>query len=51
MAEIHIVVFWVMILCSPVCGYQCFKGRCCLHLRMEMKMQMVWLSKTLVLTY
>jgi len=51
MVEIHIVVIWVMTLCGPVCGYQYFKGRCCLLLRMEVKMQVVWLSKTLVLTY
>ena len=51
MADIDIVDIWVMLLCRPVCDYQCFKGRCCLHLRMEVKIQIVWLSKTLVLTY
>jgi hypothetical protein len=30
--KIHVVVFWVMTLCSDVVGYQFFGGPCCLHL-------------------
>jgi len=34
MSKIHIMVFWVGILCSDV-GYQCFRGPWCLHLQGE----------------
>jgi len=27
------VVFWVVMLCSVVVGYRCFRGYCCLHLQ------------------
>jgi len=30
---IHTVVFWGMILCNDVAGYQCFRGPCCFHLQ------------------
>jgi hypothetical protein len=35
-AVIHVVVFWVMILCNDVVGYQYFEGTCCLHLQGEL---------------
>jgi len=33
--KIQVVVFWVMIQCSNVIGYQCFRGFCCFHLYPE----------------
>jgi len=29
----QVKVFWVVMLCSVVVGYQCFRGLCCLHLQ------------------
>jgi hypothetical protein len=29
---VQVQLFWVMMLCSVVVGYQCFRGPCCLHL-------------------
>jgi len=28
-------IFWVVMLCSVVVGYQCFRGQCCLQLQGE----------------
>jgi hypothetical protein len=30
--KILVFVFWVVILCNDVGGYQCFRGPCCLRL-------------------
>jgi hypothetical protein len=46
--EIQIEVFWVVMLCSVVVGYQCFRGSCCLHVQGEVKMEAVRTSETLV---
>jgi len=27
------VIFWVMILCSDIVVYECFRGLCCFHLQ------------------
>jgi len=35
-SKILIMVFWLVILCSDVEGYKCFRGPCCLHLQGEM---------------
>jgi len=32
MAMIHVVIFWVIILCSYMGGYQHLEGLCCLPL-------------------
>jgi len=40
--NIRVKVFWVLISCSVVVGYQHFRGPCCLHL------QAAWTSETLV---
>jgi len=26
------MVFWVVVLCNVLVGYQCFRSPCCLHL-------------------
>jgi hypothetical protein len=33
--RIHVVVLWVMIVCSPVCRYQCFGGTYCVRLQVR----------------
>jgi hypothetical protein len=33
--KFHVVVLWVMMLCSGVLGYQHFGGPCCHHLQGE----------------
>jgi hypothetical protein len=43
------VVIWVVMLCSDVVGYQCFGGLCCLHFWVEVKVDAVRSSKTLVI--
>jgi len=43
------VVFWVVMPCGVVVGYQSFRGLCCLHLQGEMKkMEATWASEMLV---
>jgi hypothetical protein len=31
----QVKVFWVVMVCSVVLGYHCFRGSCCLHLHGE----------------
>jgi hypothetical protein len=38
-------VFWVVMPCSVVVGYQHFRGPCCLY---RVKMEEAWTSETLV---
>jgi hypothetical protein len=33
LVEIHVLVFWVMVMFSDVAGQQCFGRPCCLHLQ------------------
>jgi len=33
--KIQVEVFWVLMSCSVVVGYQCFAGLCCFHLHPE----------------
>jgi len=35
MVKIQVEVFWVVMLCSVVVGYQCFRGQSCLQLQGE----------------
>jgi len=35
MMKIQVVVFWVVTPYSDVVGYQCFRGPCCLPLRVK----------------
>jgi hypothetical protein len=45
-----LVVFWVVMLCGFVCGYQYFGGTYRIHLQWRRKMRAVCFSKTLVTT-
>jgi len=45
--KIHVLVFWIMTLCSDVVGYQCFGGSC----YFTPKMEAAWPSKTLVFNH
>jgi hypothetical protein len=38
--KIQDVVFWVVMPCSDVVGYQCFGGPCCLHLQGEVNVSL-----------
>jgi hypothetical protein len=35
----QVEVFWVVMPCNVVVGYQCFRGPCCLHLQGEVKVE------------
>jgi len=43
---IQVKVFWVMMLCSIVVGYQCFRGPC--YSIIKVKMEAAWICETLV---
>jgi hypothetical protein len=47
----QVEVFWVMMPCSVVVGYQRFEGPCCVHLQGKVKMEAAWSSETLVSYY
>jgi hypothetical protein len=47
-AMFEIEVFWVVMPCSVALGYRRFRGPCCLHLQVEVKMEAAWTSDTLV---
>jgi hypothetical protein len=46
--KIQVEVFWVVMLCSAVVGYKCFRGSCCPHLQVEVKMEAAWTSEMVV---
>jgi hypothetical protein len=37
MCNIQVKFFWVVILCSVMVRYHCFRGPCCLHLQDEVE--------------
>jgi hypothetical protein len=46
---LHIEFFWVVMPCSVVVGYQCFRSPCCLHPQgLRVKMVAAWTSETMV---
>jgi hypothetical protein len=46
--KIQFKVFWVVMPCSVVVGYECFGGPCQIYLHFTLKMEAAWFSKTLV---
>jgi hypothetical protein len=45
----QVEIVWVVMPCSVVVGYHCFRGPCCLHLQdFTLKMEAVWTSEILV---
>jgi hypothetical protein len=40
--KIQAEVFWVVMLCNVVVGYQCFRGPCCLHLHQYGGSKVIW---------
>jgi hypothetical protein len=45
--NIQVEGFWVVVPCSVVVGYQCFRGPCCLHLQDEVFQFIFGLRKNL----
>jgi hypothetical protein len=45
---IQVEIFWVVVRCSVVVGYQRFGGPCCLHLHFALMMEEAWSSETTV---
>jgi len=40
--KIQVTVFWVVMTCSVVIGYQCFRWLCCLHLQEHGSSKVLW---------
>jgi len=45
---LQVKVFWVVMPCNVLVGYQRFRGPCCLHLKGALKMEAAWTSGMLV---
>jgi len=46
--KIHVIVYWVVTLCSDVVGYHRYGEPCCLRLQDEVKKEAAWSLETLV---